>query len=63
MNPGRTISLNHLAAVHRDEIDRMQQGIRGDADSALWTAELRAATRGGKPCGQAAIDGKDSNNQ
>jgi hypothetical protein len=59
---GKTIRLNLLARIHRDEIDQMAQGIRGDADSVLWTAELRPATRGGKPCGQTAIDDNNSKN-
>ena len=61
MKRRKTISLNYLSLTHRDDIDRMQQGIRGDAGSRLWTAALRPATRGGKPCGQAAIDENDSN--
>jgi hypothetical protein len=63
MNRGKAIDLGCLARTNRDEIEHMEEGIRGDADSILWTTELRAATRGGKPCGQGAIDEKDSNNQ
>jgi len=63
MNRRKTINLNRLAGTHRDEIDQMESGIRGDADSVLWTVELRASTRGGKPCGLVRIDDNDSNNQ
>jgi hypothetical protein len=50
MNRGKTISLSSLTLSHRDEIDMMLAAICGTADSPLWTAKMRAATRGGKPC-------------
>jgi len=45
--------LSSLTRSHCEEIDRMIAGIRGNPDSPLWTAEMRAATRGGK-CALAA---------
>ena len=48
MDPRKTISLSNLTLSHRDEIDMMLAGIRGNPESPLWTAEMRAATRGGK---------------
>ena len=48
MDRGKTISLRVLSLSHGDEIDMMQAAIHGNADAPLWTAELRAATRGGK---------------
>jgi hypothetical protein len=56
MDRGKTISLNTLARSRWGEIDQMLAGIRGELGSTLWTAELRAATRGGKPCGMTKID-------
>jgi len=46
MKRGKIISLNGLTRSHGDQIDQMLKGIRGSA--TLWTAEMRAATRGGK---------------
>jgi hypothetical protein len=48
MSYRKPIALNSLFINHSDEISRMLAGIRGDADATLWTADLRAATRGGK---------------
>jgi hypothetical protein len=48
MNSRKPISLNQLSLNHRDELARMLAGIRGDADATLWTAQMRAAIRGGK---------------
>jgi hypothetical protein len=65
MNRGKVISLDRLTRSHCSEIDQMLAGIRGDEGSTLWTAELRAAMRGGKPCGlsrvkdMSAADSKD----
>jgi hypothetical protein len=42
----KPINLNNLLLDRADQVARMLAGIRGDAD--LWTAEMRAATRGGK---------------
>jgi hypothetical protein len=56
MNRGKVISLNNLTRTHGDEIDQMLAGIRGNSGSTLWTAEMRAATRGGKPCGITRAD-------
>ena len=50
------IDLNDLATSRRADVDIMSQGIRGDAGSALWTAELRATNRGGKPCRITRVD-------
>jgi len=46
----KAISLNNLARSHSEEIDQMLFGIIGSAAGTLWTAELRPANRGGKPC-------------
>ena len=48
MNRGKAISLNSLTLSHGGEIDLMVASIHGNPEAALWTAELRAATRGGK---------------
>jgi hypothetical protein len=48
MDRGKAISLNNLTISHGDQIDMMVAGINGNPGAALWTAELRAATRGGK---------------
>ena len=50
MNRGKAISLSSLTRSHSDEIAQMLAAICGNAESPLWTAEMRAATRGGKPC-------------
>jgi hypothetical protein len=44
----KPIALNSLSITRSNEISRMLAGIRGEADATLWTAEMRAATRGGK---------------
>ena len=51
MDRGRVISLSNLTLSHGDEIDMMLTAIDGNPESPLWTAEMRAATRGGKPLG------------
>lgn len=48
MNRGKVISLSILTQSHSDQIDMMLAAIRGNPGSHLWTAEMRAATRGGK---------------
>ena len=48
MDRGKTICLTSLTLSHGDEIDMMQAAIHGNPEAPLWTAELRAATRGGK---------------
>ena len=58
MNRGAVIDLNRLNEARRGEIHLMEQGIRGDADSVLWTSELRATNRGGKPCGLTRVEEK-----
>ena len=50
MDRGKTISLTSLTLSHGDEIDMMRAAIHGNPEAPLWTAELRAATRGGKSC-------------
>ena len=57
MNRGKVISLSGLTRSHCDEIDQMLGAIRGNAGSTLWTAEMRAATRGGKVCSITRVDG------
>ena len=53
MDRRKVINLSSLTRSHCEEIDRMIAGIRGNPDNPLWTAEMRAATRGGK-CALAA---------
>ena len=42
------IDLKKLSESRRNEISKMEQGIRGETDVMLWTTALRAANRGGK---------------
>jgi hypothetical protein len=56
MDRGKSISLNRLTRSHSDDIDQMLSAIRGNSDSILWTAEMRAAVRGGKVMGTSLID-------
>jgi len=56
MDRGKSISLNGLTRSHSDDIDQMLSAIRGNSDSILWTAEMRAAVRGGKVMGTSLID-------
>ena len=56
MNPRKAISLSSLTLSHRDEIDMMLAAIRGNAESPLWTAEMRAAIRGGKVMSISIVD-------
>ena len=56
----RPINLKTLAQAHSSEIDRLEKAIRGDTDSALWTVEIRATTRGGKCLMIPAEDEPDS---
>jgi hypothetical protein len=60
MNRGKVISLNRLTRTHGDQIDKMAQGIRGDADGVLWTSKMRSSVRGGKPCGGNRTDSIES---
>jgi hypothetical protein len=48
MDQGKAICLTSLTLSHGDEIDMMQAAIYGSPEAALWTAEMRPATRGGK---------------
>jgi len=48
MKSSRKFDLNSLSNGHRDEIDQLLAGIRGDAGATLWTRDMRAAVRGGK---------------
>lgn len=54
------ISLKTLAQSHSAEIDRMTDAMRRDDGGALWTAEMRATTRGGKCLMSHAEDEPDS---
>jgi hypothetical protein len=54
MTPPNTVSLNHLALSHDDQIIEIQNAIRGVG--VLWTSKMRATVRGGKPCGTSRID-------
>ena len=56
MDRGKTISLDGLTRSHSDEIDQMLYAIRGHSGSMLWTAEMRAAVRGGKVMGVSLVD-------
>ena len=56
MDRGKAISLNSLTRSHSDDIEQMLSAIRGDSESILWTAEMRAAVRGGKVMGTSLID-------
>jgi hypothetical protein len=40
--------LNLLATDRSDEVALIEAGIAGRSDIVLWTAALRASTRGGK---------------
>ena len=56
MDRGKAISLNSLTLSHGNEIDMMMAAIHGNPEAALWTAEMRAAVRGGKVMGTSLID-------
>ena len=56
MDRERAISLNSLALSHSDDIDEMLAAIGGNPGITLWTSEMRAAVRGGKPLGTTIID-------
>ena len=56
MDRGKAISLNSLTRSHSDDISEMLAAIRGNSGSTLWTAEMRAAIRGGKVMGVSQID-------
>jgi len=55
MDRGKAISLDGLTRSHSADIDKMLAAIRGNSGS-LWTAEMRAAVRGGKVMGISLID-------
>jgi hypothetical protein len=56
MDRGKEISLDGLTRSHSDDINEMLAAIRGDSGISLWTAEMRAAVRGGKVMGISLID-------
>ena len=56
MDRGKAISLNGLTRSHSNDINEMLAAIRGNSESTLWTAEMRAAVRGGKVMGTSLID-------
>jgi hypothetical protein len=56
MDRGKAISLNGLTRSHSDDINEMLAAIRGNSGAGLWTAEMRAAVRGGKVMGVSLID-------
>ena len=56
MERSRTIDLSALAKTHSDEIGSMLAGIENPAGSRLWTAQMRATLRGGKPLGDPRIE-------
>lgn len=51
-----TINLSELAKHHSDEIGSMIAGIEHPTDSRLWTAQMRATVRGGKPLGDPRLE-------
>jgi hypothetical protein len=55
MDGRQIIDLNNLEQNHCAEIDQMLAGIGGNLSSTLWTAAMRPAIRGGKPCGQTLV--------
>ncbi len=61
MNRRKAISLTSLIQRRSDEIDDMLNGIKGMPKSSLWTAQLRAATRGGK-CMMIGMSPEDATN-
>ena len=57
MDRGKAINLNNLTRSHSEDIDQMLAAIRGNpGSSTLWTAEMRAAIRGGKVLGITRVD-------
>ena len=56
MDRGKAISLNSLTRSHSEDINDMLAAIRGNSGSTLWTAEMRAAVRGGKVMGVSVIE-------
>jgi hypothetical protein len=56
MEQPRIVNLSELAKNHSDEIGAMIAGIEHPADSRLWTAQMRAPVRGGKPLGDSPIE-------
>ena len=56
MDRGKAISLDGLTRSHSDDVNEMLAAIRGNSGSNLWTAEMRAAVRGGKVMGISLID-------
>jgi hypothetical protein len=56
MDRGKAIDLNSLTRSHCEDIDQMLAAIRGNPGSSLWTAEMRAAIRGGKVLGITRVD-------
>jgi hypothetical protein len=56
MDRGKAISLNSLTLSHGNEIDMMVASIHGNPDRTLWTAQMRAAIRGGKVMGTSLIE-------
>ena len=56
MDRGKAISLDGLTRSHSADIDKMLAAIRGTSESILWTAEMRAAVRGGKVMGISLIN-------
>jgi len=55
----RTIDLAALAREHSTANSRMTAGMLAEGDATLWTADLRATTRGGKCWVTSAEDPKE----
>jgi len=56
MSRPQVIDLNDLEIDHSAEISRMLAGIEGDLGGDLWTSQMRASVRGGKPLGLALLE-------
>jgi hypothetical protein len=55
MERPQVIDLSALAKNHSDEIGSMIAGIEHPA-RGLWTSQMRASVRGGKPLGEPRIE-------
>ncbi len=56
----RLLDLKKIGAISSYEVSTTVAAIRGDSGSILWTAKMRSAVRGGKPCGGNGIDSMES---
>ncbi|HLI80457.1 MAG TPA: hypothetical protein VKV03_10770 [Candidatus Binataceae bacterium] len=56
----KILNLREFVASRTDEVSQVVAGIKGRADSILWTAKMRPSVRGGKPLGGPRIDDQSS---